>query len=162
MEIKKGDYVVGIWFADKPDECNFQLTILKRDGKWLGEYRFRYYVDHQVFGSTDKKSWYTVTPPDDATEEKVIEVGNEMLKGLKDKMGFEFTEYVEVKGDFDKMLFKAGQTDWFHIKKINKDDKEGMKQLKKDNPGANLDGFGDDLRERRTNVLREKQNPKAD
>lgn len=157
MEILKGDYIVGMWFAEKKDNCNFQMTILKRNGKWLGEYRFRYYVDHQVFDSTDKKSWYTVTPPDNTTEEKVIEIGNEMLERLKDKMGFNFTEYVEVKGDFKKLLYKAGQTTWFHFKKIHKDDKESMEQLRKSYPGANLDGFGDDLKERRADVLRKKQ-----
>lgn len=158
MELFKEDYVVGVWFAEKKDYGNFQLTVIKRNGAWLGEYRFRYYVDHKIHGSNDKKSFYTIQPPPETTEEQIIGMGNLITQKLKEIMGCEITEYVEVRGDMDKFLFRLAQKDWFHFKKIDTKDPEQVKQFEKEYPGMKLKSDGTiPILKRRCNVLRKKQ-----
>lgn len=114
MEIKDNDYIVGMWFAEAKNGDNWQLTLLKRDNKWLGEYRFRYKVDEKVFDSKDKKSFYSFTIDGKMKEKEVIAKLNKLFELIKIK--YPKGKFVEVKGDMDKFMYVMAQEKFIHIK----------------------------------------------
>lgn len=73
MRIGENDYVLGMWVIPSQDNTkDFMLTAVKRDDTWVVEYRFRYYMDKKVFGSSDRKSVYSFQVEGSAPESKVI------------------------------------------------------------------------------------------
>ena len=124
MEFFKDDYILGIWFAEKKNYCNFVMTVVRRCDQWLGEYRFRYFAgsSQKVFESDDVKSFYKFSLKATLSEEEIIRDCNLSMDESKKRDLFDFYEYVEVKGDFEKFKFRIAQEPWCHIKTVRKED----------------------------------------
>jgi len=122
MEFTVDDYILGMWFAEAPNGDNWQMTIIKRDGKWLGEYRFRYKKDDKVWHSNDRKSFYNFKIPEEETEEEVLKKMEVFFDVIK--IQYPRGEFISIKGDFNKFIFRMAQEPWFNIKKISQEDFE--------------------------------------
>lgn len=125
MEMKEDDYILGVWFAEAPNNDNFMLT-LKRDDSpknWIGEYRFRYLVDDKAFNSDDKKSFYGIKIKD-KTENQVIKEMNKALKYVHKEKYTKRNEFVEIKGGLEKFMFRLAQQDWANVKQVSKEEYE--------------------------------------
>src|SRR3990167_671736 len=125
MEIKETDYILGIWFAEDKNGNNF-IMLVKRDKntpkEWIGEYRFRYKVDDKIFDSDDKKSFYEFSIID-LTEKEVLAKIESFFESIKIVYSFK-NEYVEIKGDVQKFMFRAAQAEWMNLKRLSKEEAE--------------------------------------
>jgi len=131
MEFEETDYILGIWFGERKGEHNYLVTAKRdEDGYWSVQIRFRQFVDTKAFGSQDPKSFAgfkTKTPW--LPEEKVKAQCDSLFGVAKTMFGFTFTEYVEIKGDVHKFMFKLAMTDWGNMKILSK---EQAKDFEKD------------------------------
>lgn len=130
MEITDDDYFLGMWFCSAEGRYNWQCTVMKKKGKgdWIGEYRHRYIVDDKVFNSKDRKSFYTFSLPASETEENITKKVDELSKIVMEKQECDRSEFVDIRGNGQKMLFKLAQCEWASVKRMSKEDaeKEGL------------------------------------
>lgn len=119
MELNDGDYILGTWFAEQMGFGNFIATVKRgKDGKWEGEYRFRYYVDDKQFDSQDKKRFYRFTA--DCSEEKMLELMREVFEFVKPMYPNGPYDEMIVQGSADKFMELAQDRPWFNISKEKK------------------------------------------
>lgn len=139
MEFHEKDYILGVWFAAKRNGDNWMMTILKRNGEWLGEYRFRYAEDTKAFHSNDRKSFYGLKIDGSLPEEDVILKMSEFFDIIKREYNDE-SDFVEIKGDVQKFMFQLAQRPWAHIKTINTagKSKEEVEKEFEESTGSNL------------------------
>ena len=118
MEIRKDDHIIGTWFAEAPNGDDWLLTVLRRGEKYLGEYRFRYKRDGKIFGSKDKKSFYSMKHPVEKfpDEEAFIEKLNRIFEIIKTRYS-KFHKFIKVCGSFDRWRYLMAQEDFAHIKR---------------------------------------------
>lgn len=115
MQINDTDYILGVWFIEH-DKSNV-MSILKRDtdeNNWVGELRFRHFVDNKVFDSEDKKTVYEITVKN-KTENEVIEM---QAKWMNEASGLSLMPLVDhfiVKGDSKKFMEMALTKEWMHM-----------------------------------------------
>jgi len=116
IELHENDYILGIWFAEKHDFGNW-ICIIKR-GKdpngWVGGYRFRQFSDNKVFDSEDLSESYNIKEKI-ASEEQMIKSINNIFSIVKLKY-CDVHEFVEVKGNLDKLVELTKNSSWFHMK----------------------------------------------
>ena len=128
MELHEKDYVLAVWFGEKKDVGNFMMTVIKRGNEWLGETRLRYYEDNKVFGSKDRKTFYTFKPPITESEEEVLA----KTKGLAEGLWVLFSDtkdFLEIKGNPEKFMFEMAMQPWSNVKVVKS--KEEMEELMK-------------------------------
>ena len=116
MELKENDYIVGVWFLHN-EISDIMITLIKREEKWLLSVRLRFYRDDKVWGSEDKKKFFTLPVPSCLTEEKVIEDVKILAEAAEREFNYKI-EYLEIKGDFNKFMFLMAEQPWAHIKTI--------------------------------------------
>lgn len=115
MQINENDYVLGVWFIEH-DKSNV-MSIFKRDddeNNWIGELRFRHFIDDKVFGSEDKKTVYDITVKN-KTEDEVIEM---QAKWMHEASGLSLASTIDhfiVKGDGKKFMEMALTKEWMHM-----------------------------------------------
>lgn len=120
MEIKENDYIHSVIYGELPDNIgNILFTFLKREGKWMGEYRYRTYS--KIPTDEDSKTFYGIDLSKIETEEE--------LKNLIDKSVMELTntpfgkidiDAVYVGGTFEDMLEKTKHKEWMSVEVKNK------------------------------------------
>lgn len=116
MDIRQNDYILGVWFISSEDK-DWLCTVVKRDGKWVGEYRFRYYADDKVFDSDDKKSFYTFEAEGDLPEELIKERIDTIAQKMTelDIWAGSTLQYVDVRGDGAVWVEKMRNAPFVHI-----------------------------------------------
>lgn len=124
MEMREDDYILGIWFISW-ETGDWMLTAIKRDNKWLGEFRFRYCSDESkaLFDGKDRKSFYTLSI-EDKSEDEVRTVLNEMFEVFKKNCPHTIThaEHVPIEGSFEDFLMIMSNVSWCHIKTMKKEE----------------------------------------
>lgn len=85
-------------------------------GKWKGDYRFRYKKDDKIFGSDDKKSWYSINPKLDGESEPDDEM-EKILDGFQQhiRMMYPDADKLIIKGGLPELLVKCKTKGWMHI-----------------------------------------------
>ncbi len=119
-------YYYGVWFV--PGDCfDYLASLLKKDGKWTLEYRFRYYSEESEdpFDKKDKKNRYVATMKDDSDEslQIAIKASTDCASRLAEKIGSE-VDFVDLQcqaGD-PKFLFELGSRPWAHLRMVEKKD----------------------------------------
>lgn len=115
MQIDDADYVLGVWFIEH-DKGNV-ISTLKRDddeNNWIGELRFRHFVDNKIFGSEDKKTVCEISVKN-KTEEEVIEMQTKWMNEAA-ALNLSLTiDHFIVKGDVKKFMEMALTKEWMHI-----------------------------------------------
>jgi hypothetical protein len=116
MQLKKENYILGVWYAEKHGLGNWICTVKKgaEPNSWEGEYRFRYYRDTSIFESKDERNFYNFTVCD-LTEEQMKKKTDLFFEEIKKKYS-SFNDYLEVRGDVTKMVEVSKNTSWMHIK----------------------------------------------
>ncbi|GEM_PF-6976407 len=115
MFLLKGDYVLGVWHSET-EGLDFLASVVKRGNKWLGEFRWRYIVDNNIFENSKDIKKFKRFETDDrpGIEQELKEDISELVfsgLGFKD---FKNKQYLEIKGDAEKCLFMMGQQKWCH------------------------------------------------
>jgi hypothetical protein len=116
MQLKKENYILGVWYAEKHGLGNWICTVKKgaEPNSWEGEYRFRYYKDGSIFDSKDERSFQCFMTKD-LTEEQMKKKIEAVFEVIKMKYN-DFDDYLDVRGDFMKMVEVSKNTTWMHIK----------------------------------------------
>lgn len=117
MEINEQDYILGVWYGEKPKLGNLLMTVKKQGDKWYSEARFRFYFDDVAFNSGDKKVFYSKEI--EGTEQEVQNQINEEMNFAKERGVIDSIEYVEIKGDVHKLMFQMAMQPWTQIRKEN-------------------------------------------
>lgn len=83
IELKTGDYFLGCWTLHSPIR-NWLAIIVKRDDRWLIQYRFRYFKDDKIgTDSKDERKFFAVSCDGDTPESKVIDNLRTIMATLK-------------------------------------------------------------------------------
>jgi hypothetical protein len=118
-------YYHGIWFVGDGQTGDWMAKLFKREGKWVLDYRFRYYdKDNPGNGphsGKDRKSWYSCVGSDDSDEqlEKIVEAANKVAAFCALHYGgteFDFVLLQCLDSD-PKFLFELGSRPWVNIKR---------------------------------------------
>lgn len=123
MEVKEGDYILGIWVLGN-GERDWMASVVKHNGSgvWTLEYCFRYYDDEAVWNSGDVKNWYKGEIAGEETEEKVISAVETVMQGLK-MSGFGDKEKKHIIRGGPEEMFEAFQdSEFFHMKQMSVED----------------------------------------
>lgn len=104
MELIDGDYILGLLYGEFPNQMgNVLYTFLKRGGKWIGEWRNRYYQD----GKEDKKTFYNLNFREPCSEkdiqENIFKIMNEITFYPGSKAPILY-DYIEIKGNREKLI----------------------------------------------------------
>lgn len=129
MEIKHNDYVLGFWTGHSEEfRADFLMTVLRRDGEWHGEYRFRYHRDEKVYGSADEKSFYNfksrVDERDPDGEALLANLERVLIPAIRVK--YPDVRFNEVKGDGQRFMYVMALNEQSHIKRVNAEEWEKM------------------------------------
>jgi predicted RNase H-like HicB family nuclease len=115
MEFKDGDYILGIWFMSNKGG-NFILSVVKRNEKWIGEYRFRYFRDNKTFGSKDKKSFYSMELHEGSTEQEIMTGIDEVIEGFGKSYQPDVVDKILIQStDMNKLMFEMAKKDWCQV-----------------------------------------------
>lgn len=115
MEFHTGDYILGMWFMQNK-EGNFMLSVVKRNEEWIGEYRFRYFVDKKTFGSKDKKSFYSMKLKGNQKESEIIKTMDKIMNGFCESYKPDTTDKILIQStDINKFMFEMAKRDWCQI-----------------------------------------------
>lgn len=127
MEIKPDDYILGYWFASNDnDDANWYMMIWKSEGKWYGQYTFRYHKDSDPFSGKDEKSVYSIKYGDDETEESILKNMNVFFEIIKQRFK-DFSDSFMVRGTFKKFRQIAQTKHYLHIKEVKGDEVDKYK-----------------------------------
>ena len=123
VEFKQTNYFIGFWFVGGKDQDWF-ACVFREQGQtdWRLVHRFRYHNDASTdpFDNKDKKSFYDASLDGKAkNENQIIEDVNKVAKLIG--MRFETKpEFVDVRGDGDRALFRLAMQPWAHVKREKK------------------------------------------
>lgn len=118
MELANDDYILGYWFASDRDLNCWYMMVIRRDGKWMMEYTFRYNnsnEDDDAFSGKDEKSVYTVSPKNEMTEIEMIDYADALWnfnRNIFNNMSDRFL----VQGGVVKFVEMAKEKDYLHLK----------------------------------------------
>jgi len=125
-------YMHGIWYVHSRDNSGDWLAQLgKAGGKWVLQYRFRYYADDKSVGSEDKKNWVEARAEDDsdASRDKMLGALKVLLPLIEVRYGVrhEFVDLQCAPSD-PKFMFELAMRPWCHMKRLTKKEmeKEGI------------------------------------
>ena len=126
MEFKDNDHILGIWYIEDKKK-NVLITVIKRNDKWLGEVRFRYYIDSKAFKSNDKKSFYSFTLSSHLSNEEIKTSMETIVKQIASVMVDPFIDYLEINGGTRDLLLVAPDKKWMHMKRVSKEELDAYK-----------------------------------
>jgi hypothetical protein len=130
MEINETDYILGVWHGEGKNR-NVLITLKKSSDGWIGEARLREIKDDKIFES-DTKGFWTLNITD-RTEEEVITDIQELMERMKRESFIDTYEFIEIKGNGEKFLFKIAQEPWAHIER--NENAEGYRRNYQDTNG---------------------------
>lgn len=119
VEYKTTNYFVGFWFVGGTDKDWFATVYREQDQtKWHLVHRFRYHNAKSTdpFDDKDKKNFYQAAVDGDKKDEKqIIEDMNKLAAVVGLQFGVK-PEFVDVRGDGDRALFRLAMQPWAHVK----------------------------------------------
>jgi hypothetical protein len=117
VELKPDDYILAYWMASDAYNNNWYMMIWKSNGKWHGEYTFRYCKDDNSdpWNNKDEKSRYSFSVSGDTTEDSILKNSNAMFDFIKLKYN-DFSDFFLVQGDFLKFKEIAETKHYLHIR----------------------------------------------
>jgi hypothetical protein len=129
------DYIHSVYFVGNGLDADWMGRMVRDKGQWRFEYRFRYYKDDKAFDSKDVKNWYAF-----AAKEPGDEGAINLLEGLK-KIMLPLLE-VKFRSKMDvvmlecstsdpKVLFELGSRPWANVKRLSKEEFEGLSDERK-------------------------------
>ena len=130
MEVKEDTYILGTWFLEQEDVGNLLMTAYK-DSKdatiWKSELRVRSYVDNRTFGSEDIKKSYDRDWKDGTTEQAVIADCEHLMSLYQKAYKTCAYDFVEIRGDGDKMTEALSKCSWANMKKVDKNNPDDVR-----------------------------------
>lgn len=119
VEFKNTNYFIGFWFVGGKDQ-DWLACVYREQGQtnWHLVHRFRYHnsASTDPFDNKDKKNFYEMGVDGNQKDEKqIIEDMNKLAAVVGLKMEVE-PEFVEVRGDGDRALFRLAMQPWSHVK----------------------------------------------
>jgi|GEM_PF-2881992 hypothetical protein len=120
MELDENTYVLGYWFASDKDSNCWYMMICKKNGKWEGQYTFRYNMDKpgeefNAHSGKDKKNIYKMSWKGETPEDQLIGKVNALFEVIKVKFN-DFNDSFLVQGDSTKFIEIAKTKDYMHMK----------------------------------------------
>lgn len=133
IEFKEGNYYLGIWFVGGKDTDWLGCAWKEKDNpNWIFRARFRYHnpESQSPFDSLDKKS-FTNWNVDGArkSEQQIEQDINLIAKLIGLRLGVE-PEFVEIRGDRDRAVFRLAMQPWAHIQHGNLADPQPEQRAK--------------------------------
>lgn len=126
MEIKEGDYILGIWFgpsAVKQINADYLLTIVRRGDKWEGEYRIRFIKDEiRDETSQDVKKFYSFQS--DANEKSEADVMKDIVEMVNKLKPLFHIKFYPVRGGFEDFIKVMKKMDFATVREIGPEDEE--------------------------------------
>lgn len=120
IEFKEGNFYLGIWFVGGKDTDWLGCVWREKDSPdWIFRARFRYHnsASRDPFDGMDKKSFTSWNVDGAKKSEDQIKKDIDLIASLIGlRLGVK-PEYVEIKGDHDKALFKLAMQPWAHIER---------------------------------------------
>lgn len=126
MNIKDGDYIVGLWFVTIPPHSkhprggDWMASLVRKKGEteFRFEYRFRWYVDERIFDHEDETNWYCYSVPD--TEDEAV-WNIQLAAGNLAKSAKGTVEFMPVRGGFKEFYAEAssGKYKWLHLQMLD-------------------------------------------
>ena len=122
----------GIWFVGNATG-DWMGSVYKEDGKWMLEYRFRYYYPNDpgndAFSVQDKKNWYKFGTKDDSEEDraKMVQAIEMIMPVMALKYGNK-VDFVDLDCDQSspKFFFELASRPWAHVKQVSEEEAEAM------------------------------------
>lgn len=128
-------YHHAIWFVGNK-RGDWMGKLVKQDGKWLFEYRFRYYdpadPQNDAWSGKDTKSWYAFQSKDDSDEQRdrllyLLEHG--LIPMLEARYGNKVDVVdLQCRNDEQKFFDAITSRPWCHAKEVTPEEFEAMKQ----------------------------------
>ena len=118
---------IGLWFVALDEHGDWLgSACTTEDGDFEMIYRFRYYVDKEVFeDSKDKKSWYKGTvSKDHADKDKIIEAMRAMTKALWTQSGGQRYEIMMGNGGEEEFMDEMSKLPFTTMKTRKLDEEE--------------------------------------
>ena len=120
IEFKPGSYYLGFWFIDGKSKNTDWLGCVWREEnspRWIFRSRFRYHnpESHDPFDNKDRKSFSNFEIDAAKKTEAQIEEDVGLIASI---IGVRFgvpVEFVEVRGDMDKALYRLALQPWAHF-----------------------------------------------
>ena len=118
---EKADYFHGIWFVPLTPDSDWMGCLKRNEGRWVFEYRFRYYSPESKNPHDDKdeKNWFVLRTKDDSPEllEKMLEMINKIILSFSEHTGHS-ADFVDLQcqADDPKIFFELGSRPWAHCK----------------------------------------------
>lgn len=117
-----GDHVFGVWFVSLCGKDgtigDWLMTAWRRGDALMGAFRFRWYEDARVWGSSDRKQWGSVEGKPGDEDAFVASCHGAYETVGRCTVGDAEKAYVEVNGSVEDMLEKLHAQPWCHIEKI--------------------------------------------
>ena len=134
IDLHDGDYILGMWVVEVIGNVNWCMHAVKRkSGEWDVGCRFRFIEDDKIFGSKDRKKFFTADVSlikDDEGIEKFCDdqyqhyIKCVMLENPDEKIE---CEHLEIRGDITRFAEMLGSSKFFHAKELTKKEIEEMK-----------------------------------
>lgn len=118
IEIKEGNYYVGIWFIGG-QEKDWMLCLYREGDEWKIQYRWRYYKDQKAFGSKDEKSWYGFNVSvSSRTEKEMMGKIDVIAKKLAEDMKSPLEIVMIQSGDIEFVTKVLTAQPWAHTQQV--------------------------------------------
>ena len=122
IELKPGCWYLGIWHIEWPG-VDWLATMWQDEQRlWHMKYRFRYDAGtDDPFDGADEKSWYSAKISDTPMEvgDPKVREAEEGVHGvahlIAEAQGVP-VEFVEIRGDYERALYKLAEQPWSHLK----------------------------------------------
>lgn len=126
-------YYYGIWFIGD-GRSDWMASLFKNDGRWVLEYRFRYYdpndPNNDAHSGKDKKSWCRAEGKDDSDEtaEKLADGINKVLRPVMEFRYLSKMDFVDMhcRNDEPRFIEQLSSRKWAHMKKVTKEEFEKL------------------------------------
>ena len=119
IEFNDDSHIIALWFSESPEGNNW-LACAQRDNKTQEirvDYRFRYKKDDYAFNSKDEKSWYTVKPKKEDSNEKIIDTFR-LIQKAGTHLGFPYHDEVMINGGTQEFLDKTKDKPYMQMKQF--------------------------------------------
>jgi hypothetical protein len=117
MQFLSTDLIIGFWFASNKKHDNAQYVLIKRDDKYILEFRMRYSKSDDPFSGEDEKSFYTYSiDPKDKSEKEIIDIVNTMFNRSIDAGFNDVVDHFLVNGGAMEFLEIIKTKEYMHIK----------------------------------------------
>ena len=142
VELKKGTYVLGMWYAEMPYHKGNLMACITKDkaegAKWVLKYRLRYYKDDIVgLDSHDEKKWWGAERDGSASELEIFDSSDAVFAEMHKSGHIERHEFFPVYGDaawFGELLANGGGPKWMHAHVATEEEIERYGLDKRESP----------------------------